>query len=78
MKEEDFWFYAKKPGYGYGWGLPANGKGWLSLGLFIATLIGWSIAFEPHAHPISFSVGFVVVTSLFVALCFAKGQVQQK
>lgn len=78
MKEENYWFYAKKPGYGYGWGLPANGKGWLSLSMFIVTLIGWSIVFDPDTYPIVFTIGFLVFTALFVGLCFVKGQVQQK
>ena len=78
MKEKDYWFYAKEPGYGYGWGLPANGKGWVAMGIYVLSLIGWSIRFDPVAYPVLFSVGFVMMTVLFVGLCFAKGQVQQK
>lgn len=78
MKEEDYWFYAKKPGYGYGWGLPASRKGWVALTVYVLGLIGWSIRFDPVTHPVWFTAGVIGMTSLFVALCFVKGQVQQK
>lgn len=32
--EKQYWFKAKK--YGWGWGLPANRKGWIAFSLFLA------------------------------------------
>lgn len=37
--EKQYWFKAKK--YGWGWGLPANRKGWIAFGAFVAV---WLVA----------------------------------
>lgn len=33
-KQKDYWFKAKK--YGWGWGLPLTLRGWISYGVFVA------------------------------------------
>lgn len=36
--DKNYWFKAKK--YGWGWGLPSNLKGWISFGLFLGIWLG--------------------------------------
>lgn len=62
----DVWFKAKK--YGWGWGLPANRKGWIAFGAFIAV---WFIALlwllGPHGTEQPTTSAFV----LFVIIALA-------
>jgi hypothetical protein len=70
--EHDYWFPAKR--YGWGWGLPVRWQGWVVLAVYCA-LIAWAVLhFRPHREPWAF---VLVVTGLSVALlavCWLKGE----
>ena len=68
VKEKDYWFKAKR--YGWGWGLPQTWQGWVSFGVFIAVWM-WALAMLVPAddNGISHSRGvlFVVIMVADVA-----------
>jgi hypothetical protein len=77
-----YWFYPKK--IGCGWGLPANWKGWVFLGvwfaLFLLTLGGFIacvLTFQDTSDItyvfIGFGVWYVISTATLIAVPYAKG-----
>lgn len=69
--EHDFWFPAKR--YGWGWGLPVRWEGWLTFAvwLFVVCAAGW--AFMPH-RPAMFLATTTVATALLTGICYLKGE----
>ncbi|MES2216284.1 MAG: DHH family phosphoesterase [Patescibacteria group bacterium] len=70
------WFKAKK--YGLGW-YPASWQGWLVLLLYLAMVVPLFIAVDSHSHSnsdtlINFSLPFIGLTSLLLALCYVTGE----
>ena len=70
--KENYWFSAKK--YGYGWGLPARWQGWLVLIAYVAAMIvalGWW-----HGSPQvrTFVPSAVGLTAVFMLICWWKGE----
>jgi hypothetical protein len=71
MKTKEYWFPAKK--YGWGWGLPCCWQGWLVYAVWFAFLCGGGIFLAPH------SIGLYVVYTIFLGIAFfmvvfAKGE----
>jgi hypothetical protein len=46
--EPEYWFPAKR--YGWGWGIPNTWQGWLVLAVFGALLAAGSVALPPGRH----------------------------
>lgn len=72
MQEKDYWFRAKR--YGWGWGLPVVWQGWLVYGVAFALLAGCFFAFPPEERPEPFLVCTSVVVLLLLAVCWWKGE----
>jgi len=49
MSEQQYWFPAKR--YGYGWGLPATWQGWVVLRAFFALLLVGAFVLPPSRYP---------------------------
>ena len=69
---KDYWFPARR--HGYGWGLPVKWQGWLAMALFLLHQAGALVAFPPARDP-----GTFVAVTLFGALalmlvCVAQGR----
>jgi hypothetical protein len=67
-----YWFPAKR--YGYGWGPPVTGHGWVVLALYVALVVAGLFLFPPHVELLPFLVYEFVVTLGLVAVCYAKGE----
>lgn len=76
---KDYWFKAKK----YGWGLPANLKGWISFGLFLGIWLGsllWLASSGgnteqiPTKNVVVFAVVFLADIAWFTAVSFKYGE----
>jgi hypothetical protein len=65
------WFRAKK--YGWGWSWPLTWQGWLVLAVYVVLAItdAWYFA---HTHDTRLVPAFLVLTLLFVAICWATGE----
>jgi len=67
-----YWFPAKR--YGWGWGLPCAWQGWLIFAAFFALIIVGIFVFPPAESLCRFITYTSLVTALFVAVCWLKGE----
>ena len=65
------WFRAKQ--YGWGWSWPLTWQGWMVLGTYSA-LVGLGALRFAQVHDPRLIVGFVVLTLLFVVICWLTGE----
>ncbi|MCC8396744.1 hypothetical protein LJ656_29560 [Paraburkholderia sp. MMS20-SJTR3] len=70
--KHDYWFAAKR--YGWGWGLPVRWQGWATLTAYLVLLGVVVFGFRPAGHPFAFAVLVGVLTAAFVAVCWIKGE----
>lgn len=69
---KQFWFPAKR--YGWGWGLPTEWRGWAVLIVFAVLLaVGALVILPRHGHT-AFVVFSALLTFLLVLVCWAKGE----
>jgi hypothetical protein len=69
---KEFWFPAKR--YGWGWGLPATWQGWAVLATYIFALLLEAGLLRPRLHALGFALAVAASTALFVAVCWIKGE----
>jgi len=71
-KTKAIWFPAKT--HGIGWGLPARWQGWAVMAIYVLLMIAGSIVLtQPGWKMIVFPIYIVVLTILFVFVCWKKG-----
>jgi uncharacterized membrane protein AbrB (regulator of aidB expression) len=73
-RPNDYWFPAKR--YGWGWGPPVKWQGWAVLIGSIAILVGGALRLMP-THPIAFLAFAVVIASLLTVICYITGEPPQ-
>jgi hypothetical protein len=66
-----YWFAAKR--YGWGWGLPLCWQGWVVLIVWLAILIGAAARLMP-GHPIALLVFAVLMAALLTFICYLTGE----
>jgi len=70
--EREYWFPAKR--YGWGWGLPRVWQGWAVLSVF-GSLLGFGlVVLAPAGHSIEFFVYVSVLVAVLIGICYAKGE----
>ncbi len=69
---EDFWFHAKR--YGWGWGMPAKWQGWLVLGAYVGLLYSGGAYFKSKQSVSAFLIYAAVVTVALVIVVARKGE----
>jgi len=67
-----FWFPAKR--YGWGWGMPTVWQGWAVLAAFFVLLAVAAAIFLPAQRHGAFVVCTSLLSLLLVAICWAKGE----
>lgn len=69
--DDDYWFPAKR--YGFGWGLPVRWQGWLVLFLWMVTFFAGVRGIGPigSLRHVLFMAGMIV---LLVWICWLKGE----
>lgn len=67
-----FWFPAKR--YGWGWGVPTVWQGWAVLAAFFVLLVLGAAIFLPGHRRTAFVVYSVLVSLVLVAICWMKGE----
>jgi len=70
-REDDYWFPAKR--YGWGWGVPNTWQGWVVLAAFAALLILGAV-FRGQLGGLLFGAYTVAVCLGLVAVCWLKGE----
>ncbi|MCR6625892.1 hypothetical protein [Pseudoxanthomonas japonensis] len=72
MQKDDYWFQAKR--YGWGWGLPLRWQGWIVYGVALVLLVSVFLFFPPHRSVVPFLIGTWAVLLALVAVCWLKGE----
>jgi hypothetical protein len=68
----DFWFPAKR--VGWGWGPPVKWQGWLTIVIYLA-LVGSGLWFYLSRHDrLGMYICLAVLTSLLIAVMYLKGE----
>jgi hypothetical protein len=70
--EGNYWFPAKR--YGWGWGLPATWQGWFVLAAFLGLVVVGTLLFPPKAAPVFFFAYIIVLGALLLGVCWLKGE----
>jgi len=68
-----YWFPAKAPECGWGWGLPLAWQGWIVVACYAGLLIGGAVLLLP-AYPGLYLVGMFVSSALLIAICRLTGE----
>jgi len=71
IRSEQYWFPAKR--YGWGWGPPLTWQGWVVLFAWLAILGAAGIRLMP-LHPIAFAVFTLIMVGLLTLICYVKGE----
>ncbi|HEY0231032.1 MAG TPA: hypothetical protein VGC55_07260 [Dokdonella sp.] len=69
---DDYWFPAKR--FGWGWGMPRSPQGWVVLFVYAVAIALMVVLVPPAAHLAGFLAGTLLVTVLLVAVCWWKGE----
>lgn len=69
--EGRYWFRAKRSGLG--WGLPCSWQGWTFFLIWLCVLIVCAIKLI-HGRPLMFALALSIMTLIFVAVCYIKGE----
>ncbi len=68
-----YWFSAKPPGRGWGWGPPFTWEGWLVSAAFLILLVGGAVVLTPYG--VHYYVGFTTVLAVvLMVICAWKGE----
>ena len=69
---KNYWFRAKR--YGWGWGLPLTWQGWIVFIAYIVSVIACTFVFPPEENKAVFIVSVAVLSLIFIAICWIKGE----
>jgi hypothetical protein len=69
---ENYWFRAKR--YGWGWGLPLTWQGWIVLIAYIGFVVAGTYIFPPEENKAVFIVVVILLSLIFIAICWIKGE----
>lgn len=70
-RRDEYWFPAKR--FGWGWGLPNSWQGWLVLVLYLVALGLLALFLPPAENEPLFAIGVAVSTAILLAVCWRKG-----
>ena len=69
---DDYWFPAKR--LGWGWGLPLRPQGWLVLLAYVVAVALTFVFLPPAANIAGFLASNLILTVLLVVVCWRKGE----
>ena len=70
--EKQYWFPAKR--YGWGWGLPTVWQGWGVFVIYFVLILAGAVAVLPNYGAPRFVAYAGALTLLLVAICWVKGE----
>ena len=71
-RQTEYWFPAKR--IGWGWGLPHRWEGWAALVLYGGSVALVFFLASPASHPVAFVSSMLLSTAMFVVVCWFKGE----
>ena len=72
FEEQEYWFPAKK--YGWGWGLPVTWQGWASLIIYLVLVVCAARVFPPSVYPSAYVISILVLSGILIYVCWLKGE----
>ncbi len=72
MVDDDYWFPAKR--YGWGWGPPRTWQGWIVLAAYFALIAAGALLLLPTRGPVAFVLYTLFPTAALTAVCWIKGE----
>lgn len=70
--EPEYWFPAKR--YGWGWGAPRTWQGWVVIGVFVVLAVAGLFLFPPTRNLPGLILYLVALNVLLTAVCWVKGE----
>lgn len=70
-ERQNFWFPAKR--CGWGWGLPCAWQGWVVLSVYVALVMA-AAALIPEKGTWWFNVAFMILSLGLIGVCWLKGE----
>ena len=70
--ESNYWFAAKR--YGWGWGLPQRWQGWVAFVLFLGLVAGGVVFVLPLYGQTVFLAYAAVLCALYLVVCWVTGE----
>jgi hypothetical protein len=71
-EHREYWFPAKR--YGWGWGPPVTWQGWAVFAAFLVLVLAGVVAFPPHHSPARFIAYVVILSIALTGVCWWKGE----
>ena len=71
-KKIEYWFRAKR--YGWGWGIPSTWQGWVTLIIYMVLIAASAFLFPPAGEMAIFWCITVILTLLLIVICWVKGE----
>jgi hypothetical protein len=71
-EQNRYWFAARS--FGWGWGLALTWQGWVTYGLYAATMVCLRLLIPPAANRRAYLVGVAAATFALVLVCWLKGE----
>ena len=72
MKTDNYWFHAKR--CGWGWGLPCAWQGWVVMLAFIANICLAVVVFPPTRHAAAYYADVILSAIVLLVICLWKGE----
>ena len=72
MPSDDYWFPAKR--YGWGWGPPVTWQGWAVVAAFFAFVVAGIFLVPPQQSMPKFAGYMAALTVILMAICWLKGE----
>lgn len=71
-KSTDYWFPAKR--YGWGWGMPVTWQGKVVFAAFFVLLAIGALTLLPRYGQLSFVIFTVILSVILIVICWLKGE----
>jgi hypothetical protein len=71
-ESRNYWFPAKR--YGWGWGVPSVWQGWATLIIYLCLIVAGAIIFPPGEELTTFIALTVLLTLILIVICWVKGE----
>ena len=69
---KNYWFRAKR--YGWGWGLPLNWQGWVIFIAYVGLIVAGSYIYPPENNMAIFIFLAAIFTLILIVICWIKGE----
>jgi hypothetical protein len=73
-ERKKYWFPARSPEYGWGWGMPTSWQGWAVYLVLLVLLVGGLILLASQRHQVLAMLWGPFIGALLIGACYWKGE----